>query len=282
MSSSANNAAGGSRYLGMKTGDLDGKPYARFWNPNMAPLPEHVREALAQGPVAAPLVPPLDQAARALEQPDGETLQNGYCLIPGGGVHLTLVTAMPGVSPAMVDWWFGWHSEEPQRYKLWHPRAHVHAAWRTAGAASLRGRARYVGRTSCVDEYVGSTLGSYAIRFLPPAELGLNENLLADPQQATCVCARVGFANGPLDFGYLAHYVSRTAEGAEMRSRFWIGGPYAEARRGGALANLAVFAVTRFLKPTAADAAALVVHCSQEMSHLAEFLPELHAELGEQ
>ena len=30
------------RYLGMEPGDLDRKPYARFWNPLMDPLPPRV------------------------------------------------------------------------------------------------------------------------------------------------------------------------------------------------------------------------------------------------
>ena len=96
----------------------------------------------------------------------------------------------------------------------------------------FRGRQRYVGRTSCVDEYIGSTLNRVAVQFRPPAELGFDERLLADPERATAVCARVGFVDMPFDFGYLAHYVSRTSQGSQMRSRFWLGG--GNARRGAA------------------------------------------------
>jgi hypothetical protein len=60
----------------------------------------------------------------------------------------------------MVDWWFGWHGEEPQRYKLWHPRAHLHACWTEPGTG-------YVGRTSVVDEYIGTSLRRASIRFVP-------------------------------------------------------------------------------------------------------------------
>lgn len=41
------------RYLGMRPGDLDGKPYAKYWNPDMSPLPEHVQSVLAHGVEAA-------------------------------------------------------------------------------------------------------------------------------------------------------------------------------------------------------------------------------------
>jgi len=270
------------RYLGMRPGDLDGKPYARFWKPRMAPLAQHICEALARGPVATPLLPPVAAAARELEN-GSFPIENGYALLPGGSMHLALRTNMPGTSPEMVDWWFGWHSEEPERYKLWHPQAHVHAAWcskNPPNAPSLRGRERYVGRTSCVDEYLGSTLGSYAIRFIPPAELGFDEQQLADPRQATCVCARVGFAKVPFDLGYLAHHVSRVEGGAVMHSRFWVGGSYAAPRRGGLLGSAVLWGVQRVLKPRQADAEALLVHCAQEMPHLASFLPGVYAACG--
>ncbi|MFO0946610.1 MAG: hypothetical protein U1D30_11785 [Planctomycetota bacterium] len=287
------------KHLGIQPGDLENKPYAKYWNPLMAPLPEHAREALAQGPIAPPMLPAFADAAMVFET-SSAALENGFALSPEGALHVAIRTEMPECLPGMVDWWFGWHSEEPQRYKLWHPRAHVHAEWRpNSVAAATRGasevlnpsgnetvqasaiRDRYVGRTSCVDEYVGSTLGSYFIRFLNPAELGLDLARLADPRIGTAICARIGFANLPFDFGYLAHYVTRTPGGSVMQSRFWIGGDYARPRRGGLAADLALRVTKRIMRPSARDGAELLVHCSQEMSHLASFLPKLHAELGD-
>ena len=265
------------RYLGIRPGDLADKPYSEFWNPQVAPLPDHAREAVAHGPIAAPLLPALADAPAALQSPE-RGVENGFCFAKGGALHIAIHTFMPQVTPAMIDWWFGWHSDEPQRYKLWHPRAHVYAAWVGKPPADSQGRARYVGRTSHVDEYIGSSLGSYHIRFLAPHELGLDEHPLRDAQ-ATAVCARVGFASLPIDIGYLLHNVTPVAGGSEMRSRFWIGGPHASARRGGLVGKLAVEAVKRVMRPTAADASALLVHCSQEMSHLATFLPTLFAKV---
>src|SRR5207249_695071 len=149
--------------------------YAKHWNPRMAPLPENAREALLCGPVAAERLPDLGEWKRLLE-PGYQDLEDGFGLQGDGSLHVAIRTPMPGVSAAMVDWWFGWHSEEPQRYKLWHPRAHVYAQWGgpAVGDAALRGRERYVGRVSYVDEYVGSEMSHIAIRFLRPAELGFD------------------------------------------------------------------------------------------------------------
>lgn len=37
------------KYLGMKQGDLEGKPYAKYWNPEMGPMQDHVQRALTHG-----------------------------------------------------------------------------------------------------------------------------------------------------------------------------------------------------------------------------------------
>jgi hypothetical protein len=265
------------RYLGMRDGDLRDKPYAKHWNPRMVPLAPHAIEALAAGPMAAPVMLALEDAGRLLE-PGDHDVENGFCLTHRGAMHVAIRTGMPGVTPAMVDWWFGWHSDEPQRYKLWHPRAHVHAEWASPGVPGATGRARYVGRVSHVDEYLGSTLGRFAIRFVAPADLGIAGPSIAEPDGDTMVCARAGFADYPVDAGYLVHHVRRVAGGSEMRSRFWLGAPYAAGR--GGLASVAVRVAKGLRRPSETDGRALLAHCAQEMTHLASFLPRLHAELG--
>ncbi len=56
------------------------------------------------------------------------------------------------------------------------------------------------------------------------------------------VCARIGLADLPIDIGYLVHHV----------------------------------AAVRLALLTELDARALLVHCSQEMTHLVSFLPALY------
>ncbi len=269
-----------SLHLGMRPGELDGAPFASFFNPRMAPLPVHVRDALLHGPVAGGLLPALAEAPRLLEAGDQE-LEDGYGLAADGSMHVAVRTAMPGVSPAMVDWWFGWHGSEARRYKLWHPRAHVHARWDVDPPKGSRGRERYVGRTSFVDEYIGSALQLATIRFVRPASLGFDEAALADAGEATVVAARIGLLDPSIEAGHLVHHVRRVEGGAEMRSRFWLGGPYAAPRSGGWVEAAVVSAARRVMKPTAAQGYELLVHCSQEMSHLAGFLPALYARCRE-
>lgn len=274
-------------YLGIRGDELTGKVYAQFWNSQLRPMPEHAKDALLHGAVAAPLLPSLTGSLNLLDEGYTE-LENGFGIQDDSSLHVAVRTDMPNVSPTMVDWWFGWHSEEPQRYKLWHPRAHVHAQWgdtkclNGADAASLAGkwgRERYVGRTSYVDEYVGSAMSHVAISFVPPAELGFAEQALTDSEQATLVCARISFAEHPLDAGYLIHHIRKVAGGSEMRSRFWLGGPYASVRVSRVMDPVISRVARRLAAPKLELGHDLLVHCSQEMSHLASFLPKLYAQL---
>jgi hypothetical protein len=110
-------------------------------------------------------------------------LEDGWVLTQDGGMRVSVRTDMPGVTPAMVDWWFGWHGDAPAKYKLWHPQAHVHAGWRETPPAGTSGRALYVGQTSIVDEYIGSDLIRGAISFVPPA----NRQKVSNPR-STSIC----------------------------------------------------------------------------------------------
>ncbi|TGY90035.1 hypothetical protein E5163_02580 [Marinicauda algicola] len=261
------------RHLGWSEGDVRTRPYARFWRPRMAPLAEHVRLALDEGPLAEPLLAPLSHASEMFA---GDGVENGFALTADRGMRIAVSTEMPDVTPAMIDWWFGWHSDSPERYKMWHPNAHVHAMWRRPPPAGSRGRARYLGRTSIVDEFIGSGLLRLAISFIHPHELGLSDATLRDDMKATAICAHSTLAGLPIRAGYLVHLVQARPGGSLMRSRFWIGGANVAANN--LLAAPIAAIARRELNATEADARALLVHCAQEMSHLASFLPELYDE----
>ena len=264
------------RYLGYRAAD-QAQPYARFFNPELAPLSAHVCAALDRGGVPDILLPGIDGAAENLFG-DAAVLEDGWVLTQDGGMRVSVRTDMPGVTPAMVDWWFGWHGDAAAKYKLWHPQAHVHAGWRETPPADTSGRALYVGQTSIVDEYIGSDLIRGAISFVPPASFGFTDPRLDDDQQATIVCARLGLGDAPINIGYLAHHVRAVPGGSEMRSRFWMGGAHVAGRN--LIGSLAATVAKRVLRITESDARALLVHCGQEMPHLAAFLPALYAEFG--
>jgi hypothetical protein len=250
-------------YLGYRAGDAD-TAWGRFFDTEMAPLPRHVVTALEHGPQADQTLLGLDSAASLLDAGYQQT-ENGYGRLRGGGFSVSVRTDMPGVTPAMWDWWFGWHGSDARRYKLWHPRAHVSARWGDDGSDG-----HWVGRTSLVEEYLGSSYTKAAISFVEPAVLGFGET-----GDDLVVCARLGSSEVPVDIGWLVHHIRTTADGAEMRSRFWMGGLYIEARKGNRLVDNVIRPIAVHRIPDPRD---LLVHCAQEMNHLAGFLPQLYTQ----
>mgnify|MGYP003600490026 FL=1 len=254
---------------------MDDVWYGRFWNEALEPLQPHARDALLVGAQPAELLPPLTDAPRMLT--DGEEWDNGYGLHPDGSMVVSVHTDMPGVRADMWDWWFGWHGDDSRKYRLWHPRAHLYAAWADGPSSATQS---YVGRTSFLEEYLGADRTALAIRFLPPSELGFDPERLQDGR-ATVIAARVGLSAVPLDAGYLVHAIRPVPGGVQMRSRFWIGGKYV-AGRGRDHLDPAVRLFARVaMRRTENQARALLVHCAQEMNHLAGFLPQLHAQAQE-
>ena len=262
------------RLLGYTPEDRARSPFARFYDPEIAPLQPQVAEALLIGPQADQLFPPASAAA-TLTEPGYWPVETGYACPPDGSIRVFCLTHMPGVTPMMWDWWFGWHGCEAQRYKLWHPKAHIDARWADGGTEE-----HYIGRTSLITEYLGPRIVRGAIGFVRPAAMGLDEARLAT-QGELAICARVGIPGTAFKGGWLLHHLRTVPGGSEMRSRMWMGGQNmaigdhpGAIRRG--LAR-AIRPVAGGLLPAPAD---LLVHNAQEMAHLAGFLPQLFAAFG--
>ena len=135
----------------------------------------------------------------------------------------------------------------------------------------------YIGRISHIQEYIGKTLEKAAIQFVEPATVGLPP---ASNEQVF-ICAQVGFSDFPLDYGWLIHQVRAVSDGAEMRSRFWIGGEQIAFKSNHVLSELASNLLQKVKRVSEQQATALLTHCSEEMRHLATFLPALYAEFQE-
>lgn len=262
------------RQLGYSPEDLAQSPYARFYSHVIGPLQPQVVEALLIGPQADELFPPVGATASLIE-PGYWPVETGYARPSDGSIRVFCLTQMPGVSPEMWDWWFGWHGCEALRYKLWHPKAHIAARW-----ADGRDDENYIGRTSLITEYLGPRLVKGAIGFVRPAAMGLDEARLA-AQGEVAICARVGVPGTALKGGWLLHQLRPVEGGCEMRSRMWMGGENTAIgdhsdpfRRG--LAR-AIRPLAAGLLPAPAD---LLIHNAQEMAHLAGFLPDLFKTFG--
>lgn len=254
------------KYIGYREADR-AMPWAKFYDEVVAPMPAQAAEGLKKSPVAAAHLPSVEQIADLL-RPGYTAVETGYALAPDGSLRVAVLTQMPGVSPTMWHWWFGWHGCLDSRYKLWHPAAHRSAHWQDG-----RDDTAYIGRVSKIEEYIGASMEAANIRFLDPSELGLP----AYTESEVFICARVGYTRWPLDFGWLVHQVRAVPGGAEMRSRFWMGGPYIQLRAEW-LPRFFSKTLQNTVRLPERQAAELLTHCSEEMNHLARILPGLYAE----
>ena len=267
------------KYLGMRRGDLDEKPYAKYWNPEMGPLQEQVQRALMHGIEASELGFPVTQADLLLE-PGYLPLENGFTRLANGQVFVAVLTKMPRVTSKMIDWWFGWHYMESQRYKLWHPRAHVlNRAERMIGDdPGLSDREKYLHNPNYVTEYVGGDLLDISIAFSEASDF-LDISRFEAAHVGTAICGVVSYQSSPLVFGLIIHLIRETEDGCEMRSRFWLG--KIELKGVPAAGLLSKITGSRFVAKRAVPIQLgrdMVVHCAAEMNHLASFLPDLFAD----
>jgi hypothetical protein len=265
-------------HLGIRPGELDGKWYGKYYNPDMTRLADHAIYALTLGPQAAALHLPLEDVTDLIK-PGYQPIETGYVFNPDGSMFVAAQTHFPRATVPMLDWWFWWHARGIPRYKLWHPRAHVYVKTEaTEFPAGTPDRECYIGSVSYIDEYVGNTLGQLCMHWLHPTELGFDESDL-DPDYPSAVCCRVGLSGAPIEWGYLIHHVRRVEDGVEMRVRLWLGGRHVAAR--GDAASLTADQgqqLEGMRQVVAGSAHAMLVHCCQEMTHLATFLPALYRE----
>ena len=280
------------RYLGYRDSDV-ARPFAKYFRFETEPIQAHVRDALLGGKAPPEYGYDIDEAARMLARQGYHHLETGWTRLDNGVIVVACRNDMPGVNAAMWDWWFGWFGTETARYKLWHPDAHLYSAVAEDRSRdrALTDRQRYIGNVSYVDEYVGGTVQRLAVRFVDPAAVGIDNTA-----GATHICARVGLSRARLLVAWLIHQVRPTVDGAEMRSRFFLGHPRVleaaaqsltdsgparilNSRLVAAAANAVLPRVVRRVAP-ARIAHDVLFHCASEMNHLATFLPQLYDEFN--
>jgi hypothetical protein len=244
----------------------------------MKPIPERVEKAIARGVAHGPDL--LFANAAKLLEPGGDGITDAVVRNSDGMLVVCCLTEMPGVTPEMWDWWFGWHGVSTERYKLWHPEDHVWSGVSEDRRTRPGLRDRYVGADSYVDERIANPeVLKLTISFRRPSSYGFDE--IRVDKLGTAICARVGFRGTPLNTGRLIHLIRRTANGSEMISRFWLGDIEAQIPLIGPLITPLLNMRARRLKLLPDEAGLrLLRHCAKEMNHLAAILPELHAKFA--
>lgn len=241
---------------------------------SLNPVPEAVALALTHG-VRKSEFPDVTSVSEVIENWD--KLKNKAYRSMSGEVLVTCETEMPEVTPDMIDWWFGWHLPHTERYQLWHPDAHQKARVKDDRSNLTNSRKQYISNTSYVDEYIGRSLHRLAITFFEPQKIGLAD---VYNKGATAICGEIVNRSLNTKGGHLVHYIHPTDDGSTMRSMFWLGKFEPKMPL---VSNLVSFVsnTVYFRKKIVSDQMAvdLLQHCSEEMNHLARFLPALYCDM---
>ena len=102
-------------------------PFASFYySPVEKPVPEVMRcIGEQQLPVGSALnFSDIERVFR----PEGDSLENGWCILPDGTGYSYVVTEMPEVTPAIEQWWNQWIMDPDYdylNYRIWMPGLHI-------------------------------------------------------------------------------------------------------------------------------------------------------------
>jgi hypothetical protein len=141
---------------------------------------------------------------------------------------------------------------------------------------------RYIGTTHEVDEFIGPDFIPITIEFVDPSELGVDTSRFAAAGIVAHACARVRMRKPNLSACTMLHLARRTADGFELRSRYFIA-HHADLRLMGLTLSLEPWASWLGIKRRMAGARVAyeqLLHDQIEFTHLSTFLADLYGEFG--
>lgn len=245
----------------------------------LSPPDPELLAAIERGPVDPSQTLSLAEIDRLLD-PAPLPVESGWCFRADRVGYVAMRTAMPGVNAEMVEWWFDWHPRDPDRYRAWHPLAHVGNSIEPPAAPGAKA---HWGAVHHPVEDVGTGVVHARIAFMPPSAVGFATDALDDPAVATVVCGYVGDDRRHLRHSVMAHVFLAEADGVVLRSHFWLGAavrPYLPAPLSAPIGWVLNNRLVRRLSLPTDLPSSLAIHCAEEYANLAALLPELHGRFG--
>ncbi len=261
---------------------IRGKPYEKYFDGNLW-LSEAVMPAIRSPMQPADVLNVKD--INSLLESGYHSVENGFCELADGTGYVASHVPFPGCTGEMYQWWFWWHAVESARYTLWYPHNHVAVRPHDSDVLvrpGLTHEQRYVGTTHDVDEYIGAELLEISIRFVDPAELGLDTSRFAEAGIVGQACARVSLRRPGIESVTMVHLARKTADGFEQRSRYWIGHDPRLSVFGASVSVDTVGTRLGIKRRLAGERVAYeqLLHDQIEFTHLASFLSDIHRQFG--
>ncbi|GAB1211216.1 hypothetical protein ATERTT37_000329 [Aspergillus terreus] len=141
-------------YLGYHPADYE-KPFAKYFNPHVAPISAEVEKGITMSPYAAALAYEAHEAVEYMLRPGYLELENGYAVTENGTLMIAVRTDMGN------DW------------------------------ANKTYPERYFNTFSFIDEYLGNDAYKLTVAFIDPSELGFDPSEFAEHNIETMVVAHI-------------------------------------------------------------------------------------------
>lgn len=193
----------------------------------------------------------------------------GFRKSADGSYLVSMTTPMPDVTADMISWWFWWHPQADERYKVWFPGEHL-------GIGYSKKQKEYFSKASCPEfcnnthfplERIGRSVLPLRIDFITPEEFGFSEKAMQENNIPLIICGHVGVLRGLVMHTEMAHIFKQTDDGLVLISRFWLG----KTMKSGLLRRL-IFNDNM--------ARSMAEHCCVEYRNLNEILPQLYKEFN--
>ncbi|MFC0142529.1 DAPG hydrolase family protein [Erwinia mallotivora] len=210
---------------------IGNKPYADYFCKQLK-VPVDLVHATQNGPLPPEKTfPPVPECLNSLFTELSHFPRAVYGVADDGeqGITTCNVTRhfMPGVTVAMMEWWFLWHVAEKERYSLWFPYAHVDnsvADPQRLNDPHLRYAEKLYGNPNHIIEYIGDTKLDAIIHFTDPVALGIDKALLERHNLRFSASGWATQADRPDIANTLMLHIGRdVAGGFELYSCYFIG-----------------------------------------------------------
>lgn len=192
----------------------------------------------------------------------------GFTKTEKGDYLVSMVCPMPNVTREMIDWWFWWHPQKSERYRMWYPGEHFAVYYSPKDRKYFKKASfdTFKENTQYPIEKIGSLPLPLSIDFKDSENFGFSKAAMAEGKVKTIVCGTVGAFFGLVKHTQMAHIFFEKEDGLYLVSRFWIGEKLKNP----------LFRKIFLNDKTARDMAR---HCYYEYRRLASLLPKLKNEM---
>lgn len=189
----------------------------------------------------------------------------GYTKMEDGNFLVSMTCPMPNIDPCMIAWWFWWHPQADERYRVWFPHEHYGVSYAKKDRAYFNQKTlpAFQANTQFPTERIGKIVMPLRIDFVSAPSFGFSEEKMKDNNIPLIVCGHVSALRGLVRHTEMAHIFKQTEDGLLLISRFWIG----KTLRNPLLRKLIL---------TDRTAEGMAAHCCIEYRNLAEILPILY------